>query len=185
MLRALRWPAVVPAVVLLSACDPFGHPPELDGELGTYRVEATAEVHECGEGALGMTSRWAFDVELSRTARELHWDNGFDVVRGPLGEDGRSFAFETSFEQDMRTAEDPGWLPPCSIRRTDAAVGELASDGEDVPSFTGELAYTFAPTEGSDCTDLYGPSGPVFLRLPCTVRYALDAERTRAPGEEP
>jgi hypothetical protein len=182
-MRASR-PLALPLFAALCACDPFGHPPDVGGELGTFHVEATATDNDCGEGALGMTRTWAFDVELSRTARELHWDNGYDVVRGSLGEDGTSFTFETSFVQDMRTEDDPGWLPPCSIERSDAAAGELSSDGDDVASFSGELAYTFAPTGGSDCTDLYGSQGPVFLRLPCTVRYAIDAERTRAPGED-
>jgi len=183
MWRVSRLPALLPVLVVLCGCDPFGHPPDVDGELGTYHVEATATDNDCGEGALGMTSRWAFDVELSRTEHELHWDNGYDVVRGPLGEDGRTFAFEASFDQDMRTEQDPAWLPACSIRRTDAAEGELSSESEDVASFTGSLSYTFAPTEGSDCSDLAGAQGPVFRKLPCRVRYAIDAERTRAPGE--
>lgn len=182
-LRAVPWRTLAAAVVVvtLAGC---GHPPKVGGELGTYHVEATATENECGEGALGMTSEWAFDVELSRTEHELHWDNGYDVVAGPLEEDGKTFSFTYAFDQDMRTASDPKWLPPCSIRRTDTAEGVLSSDGEDVESFTGKLSYDFAPTEGSDCSDLAGAQGPVFLRLPCTVRYGLDAVRTRAPGED-
>ena len=83
-----------------------------------------------------------------------------------------------------RTEADPAWLPPCSIRRTDTAEGELSSDSEDVASFSGKLGYRFEATEGSDCSDLFGAQGPLFLRLPCSVTYAIDAERTRAPGEE-
>jgi hypothetical protein len=169
------------ALVAPAGC---GHPPKVGGELGTYHVEATATENECGEGALGMTSEWAFDVELSRTEHELHWDNGYDVVAGPLEEDGRTFTFSYAFDQDMRAEGDPKWLPACSIRRTDTAEGVLSSDDEDVESFSGKLSYDFAPTEGSDCSDLAGAQGPVFLRLPCTVRYGLDAVRTRAPGED-
>lgn len=172
------------ALLTVVACDPFGRPPEVGGELGTYRVEATATENDCGEGALGMTKEWAFDVELSRTKNELHWDNGYDIVAGPLEEDGKTFSFAYAFDQDMRTESDPKWLPACSIRRTDTAEGVLSSDGEDVESFSGKLSYGFAPTEGSDCSDLAGAQGPVFLRLPCTVRYGLDAVRTKAPGED-
>jgi hypothetical protein len=180
-LRPAAWLAASTALVTaVAACDPFGHPPEVGGELGTYHVEATATENDCGEGALGMTKEWAFDVELSRTEHELHWDN----VAGPLEEDGRTFTFSYAFDQDMRTESDPKWLPACSIRRTDTAEGVLSSDGEDVEGFTGKLSYAFAPTEGSDCSDLAGAQGPVFLRLPCNVRYGLDAVRTRAPGED-
>ena len=169
------------AFLLALGC---GKRPELGGELGTFHVEATATENECGEGSLGMESAWAFDVELARQEQELHWDNGYDVVIGALEEDEQTFAFDSAFDMDMRTEEDPSWLPPCKIRRIDTATGKLSSSTEDVESFAGEMTYRFEPTAGSDCSDLASAEGPLFLKLPCSVRYEVAAERTRAPGED-
>ena len=72
----------------------------------------------------------------------------------------------------------------CRVRRSDVASGKLSSATEDVESFDGEMAYQFEPTADSDCSDLVGPEGPLFLRLPCRVAYEVSAERTRAPGED-
>jgi len=153
--------------------------------LGRFHVEAKAKLNECGEGALGMTKTWQYDVDLRKTPNQLLWDNGKDIVEGPLEEDDRQFSFEISFDVDMRTEEDPAWLPECTIRRTDKASGSLDSAGDDVEGFNGRFTYVFEPTEGSDCTNLYGANGPLFHLLPCTVDYDVTAKRTIAPEDMP
>jgi hypothetical protein len=168
----------------LASC--IGHAADGPGEpLGKFHVEASTTANECGEGALGLTSSWEFDVELRRTQSLLLWDNGKDIVEGRLEDDDKQFSFEITFDVDMRTDEDPAWLPDCTITRTDTARGSLSSAGEDVEGFTGDFTYVFEPTEDSDCTNLYGPDGPLFHVLPCTVKYAFVAERTVAPEDMP
>lgn len=153
--------------------------------LGKFHVQAEAKSNECGEGALGMTETWEYDVELRRTPNQLLWDNGKDIVEGRLEDDDRQFSFEIAFDVDMRTEEDPAWVPDCTITRTDRARGSLANASDDVEGFTGTFSYVFEPTEGSDCTNLYGPEGPLFHVLPCTVDYEVVAERTVAPEDMP
>ncbi len=168
----------------LASC--LGHAAEGPGEvLGKFHVEAKAKSNECGEGALGMTETWEYDVELRRTADLILWDNGKDIVEGRLEKDDRQFSFEITFDVDMRTEEDPAWVPDCTITRTDRARGSLANASDDVEGFTGRFSYVFEPTEGSDCTNLYGPEGPLFHLLPCTVEYEVVAERTVAPEDMP
>ncbi len=168
----------------LASC--IGHAADGPGEvLGKFHVEAKAKDNECGEGALGMTKTWEYDVELRKTADLLLWDNGKDVVEGRLQDDDRQFSFEITFDVNMRTDQDPAWLPECTITRTDHAQGSLSSGGDDVDGFTGDFTYVFEPTEGSDCTNLYGPNGPLFHVLPCTVKYDVVAKRTVAPEDMP
>ena len=151
------------------------HPGEL---LGTYEVTATRETTTCGENALGSPATWEFEVRLSRGDGDLYWDSGAEVTPGTLGSDGRRFSFVTSLVVDMRAGETPSNLPPCTIVRGDRAEGLL---DEDAGGFTGELAYSFTPLQGSDCGDLVTGAQPTFAALPCTMTYVLSAERTVAP----
>lgn len=180
-------PGLLSAVVFgaaVASC--IGHAPDGPGEpLGKFHVEAKATANDCGEGALGLTSSWEFDVELRKTQSLLLWDNGKDIVEGRLEDDEKQFSFEITFDVDMRTEEDPAWLPECTITRTDTARGSLSSAGADVEGFSGGFTYVFQPTEGSDCSNLYGPDGPLFHLLPCTVEYDVVAERTVAPEDMP
>jgi len=63
--------------------------------LGTFRVSAAQTMTTCGEGALGSTSSWEFDVKLSRGETTLFWDSGVEIIPGSLAADRVSFAFET------------------------------------------------------------------------------------------
>ncbi|MDI3282972.1 hypothetical protein [Polyangium sp. 15x6] len=167
------------AGALLAGCgdgkvDPH-HPGEL---LGTYEVSATRETTTCGEGALGSTATWEFEVRLSRGDGVLYWDSGAEVTAGTLGSDDRRFSFDTSLVVDMRAGGTPSNLPPCTIVRGDRAEGLL---DEDAGGFSGELAYTFTPSQGSDCSDLVTGPAPTFAALPCTMTYVLSADRTAAP----
>ncbi len=153
--------------------------------LGTFHVTATRSQNSCGEGALGSTPSWEFDVTLAKDRTTLFWDNGAQVISGG-GADGKSFQIDADVVMNMRQEGDNG--PPCSVNRHDRATVTLAGSDTNVPSFTGTLAYAFAPTTGSDCTDLIlggAPNPktamPVFAQLPCSFTYDMSAERAVAP----
>lgn len=155
--------------------------------IGTFHVVATRTTSQCGEGALGATPTWEFDVDLARTEGALYWDNGAQVLTGSLAEDGVTFSIDATVVVDMRTEATVGY-PPCSVERRDAARGELAEPGDDVEGFSATLRYDFAPTAGSECADLVlGAASdlpavdPVFAALPCGMVYELAGERTAAP----
>jgi hypothetical protein len=171
----------------LAGCiNPFGNatdPTEPGDSLGSYSVSATQTETTCGAGALGAPADWTFTVRLSRDGATLYWDTGSAPVPGSIGADGMSFTFETSSVTDMRatsgeTTSGGAPPPPCSIQRTDAASGALASATTDVPSFTGTLTYGFSPTTGSDCLDLVASATPTFATLPCSMSYAMNGTRS-------
>ena len=175
--------AVLAGPLLAGCADMFGtrdaHQP--GDELGTYHVAATREASTCGEGALGNQAAWEFDVKLARGGAEIFWNNGAEIISGTIDADEQSFHFDTGVLMNMRTAESHG-LPACSIRRTDRAAGKLAATGDDVASFSGKLAFDFAPTEGSSCADLVTGSTAILASLPCGIVYAIKGTRTAAPS---
>lgn len=175
--------ACVGLLLASTGCDHIlaDEPSTVGDPLGEFRVAATQTANDCGAGALGMQEKWEFDVVLSAGADEIYWDNGREIITGQLDAGHGAFTFETGVLIDMRTADTPGYVPDCSIFRSDVASGDLESPDGEVVAFDGELTYTFTPTEGSDCTDLAGPEGPVFLRLPCSMDFDLIGERSVAP----
>ncbi|MGK4005504.1 hypothetical protein WMF31_22960 [Sorangium sp. So ce1036] len=185
--------ALLPALPVLSACGDFfgdrdAHAPGT--ALGTFHVVGTQTANTCGEGALGATRSWEFNVELARDAGVLFWDNGASLVPGVLDEDLLSFSVEARVVVDMRTGDMPPG-PPCSVERRDRVRGELGGagrglDDDDVTRFEGRLSFDYAPTAGSRCEDLVVSElsvAPVFAALPCTMVYALTATRTALPPE--
>lgn len=149
-------------------------------EIGTYAVAASLEENSCGEGALGMTSTWGFDVELSQDGDVVYWDAGGGPVEGEIDED--SFKFESKVIIDMRQGAPEG-LAPCSVERVDLASGKLSGE-EDPESFQGEMKFGFSATEGSNCADLVQGPNAILLGLPCKAEYALSAKRTASARDE-
>jgi hypothetical protein len=177
--------ALLPAV--LSACiDAFGDETAAQGTaLGTFHVVGTQTANTCGEGALGATRLWEFDVELARGEGALFWDNGASVTEGVLAEDKVSFSIEGRVLVDMRTGDAPPG-PPCSVERRDRASGELGDAGDDVARFKARMSYAFMPTAGSHCENLVAGElsfAPVFAALPCGMDYDLMAKRSASPPE--
>ncbi|MEP7125101.1 MAG: hypothetical protein ABJE95_29495 [Byssovorax sp.] len=175
--------ALLLALPWLAACDnAFGtkdaHQP--GDALGTYHVAATRGANTCGEGALGSTATWDFDVKLARGGAEIFWNNGAEEIDGTIDADATTFHFTTGVLMNMRNPDVHG-PPPCSIRRTDRADGTLSATGDDVASFAGKLEFGFAPTDGSSCDDLITGGAAVLARLPCGLVYAIDGTRTAAP----
>ena len=178
----LGW-AVLAGPLLAGCADFFGdkdaHQP--GDELGTYHVAATRDASTCGEGALGNQATWEFDVKLARGGAQIFWNNGAEIITGAIDDDAQSFHFDTGVLMNMRTAESHG-LPACSIRRTDQADGKLAATTTDVASFSGKLAFDFAPTVGSSCADLVTGSAAILAALPCGILYSIAGTRTAAPA---
>ncbi|MFO0757935.1 MAG: hypothetical protein U0359_15670 [Byssovorax sp.] len=173
---------------LLPGCDQaFGNrdAKQPGTELGTFHVTATLTQNSCGDGALGSMKSWEFDVKLSRDVDYLFWNNGAQQVASAESSDGSTFHIDADVMMNMRQEGDSG--PPCSVARHDAAVVTLPAGATDVTSFTGTLDYDFAPTSGSDCSDLVvggspNPKAmPVFAQLPCSFGYSMTATRTKAP----
>lgn len=148
--------------------------------LGTYHVVAKRGANTCGDGALGNQAAWEFDVKLARGGAQIFWDNGAEIIDGTIDADEKSFHFDSGVVMNMRTAEDRG-LPACSIQRLDQADGTLAATGVDVASFEGKLAFDFAPSAGSSCSDLVQGSSAILAALPCKIVYAISGTRTVAP----
>lgn len=173
--------ALLPA---LAGCgDIFGdrdaHQPGT--QLGTFHVTGTLGASTCGEGALGASPTWEFDVDLARGSGVLYWDNGAEVLTGALDDDDVTFAFDALVAIDMRDEASAGY-GPCVIQRRDTASGALSDPGDDVESFSATLTYAFSPTEDSQCWDLVEGEQPLFAALPCTLAYSLTASRTALPA---
>lgn len=161
---------------VLLACEPATKDPHQPGTfIGTFRIDATRTANTCGEGALGSSPKWSFDVTLSRAEGELYWNNGVEQIPGTLAADDKTFAFDTGIVVNMRDASSPSGLPPCSLSRADHSSGKLADDDA---SLAGELSYVFTPSSGSNCEDLVFGAMPVFAALPCSMSYALTGNRT-------
>jgi hypothetical protein len=145
--------------------------------LGTYDVAATLEQSTCGNGAFGSTESWRFQVKLSRFQRDLYWLNGREAIVGSIGKDDRSFSFDSRVDVDIPPEETGD--AECRIRREDSATGKLSDDGIDVEEFEGELSFRYSIIDDASCEGfLLSPGAPT--RLPCTIAYTMQAERSSA-----
>lgn len=164
--------------LLVAGCGDGGHGGIPGEELGTYGVVASMASSSCGEGALGATDPWQFEVRLSRADRELFWLNGREAIAGRLAADGVTFSFETGVE--VEALPESRGQKACIVSRGDRAEGVLSAAGDEVLAFSGSLEFRYAALEGSDCSPLLGVAGG-FETLPCSMAYALEGSRTRAP----
>jgi hypothetical protein len=137
-------------------------------DLGSFSVVANVTSNTCGDGALGEQPSWQFSVHFEMDPGVLYWNNGQEVLTGTLSDDG-SFSIDSSVVQNMRDPNVVGPLP-CSIVRTDHAAGKFNS-AKNPTSFTGQLSYTFSPTSGSTCDDLWMSDAPIVAALPCGFTY--------------
>lgn len=174
--------AITVVALGLTGCGALGNKDaKIPGNLlGTYHVVGHLTESSCGPGALGSTDLWEFDVKLSRQGNALYWLNGHDVVAGQIAADGVSFGFQTTVSVQAEAAGKG--RPGCSVVRTDSAQGKLdAQSNTDVPAFNGTLSFGYEADPSSDCSDLVGVPGG-FAGLPCSMSYALSAQRTSGSG---
>jgi hypothetical protein len=171
-----RLARVLGGAVLLAACSAKpGQGRSLGTDLGTFGVEASRSANDCGPGALGAMLQLSFDVELVRADTELFWDGR---VGGRIGSDlAFDVAAEARFELRPAQGQDPG----CAVERRDSISGVLSEDGTGaITTFTAEMLFEFAEETDTACTAR--ELGEADLsRLPCSMLYALDGRRTRAP----
>jgi hypothetical protein len=136
-----------------------------------YSVEGRLEDNTCGSGSLALSDEWDFDVAIRRTGQSIAWED----TPAELADDGVSFTAEAQAFFDVRGPED-AYLPPCTIVRSDRVEGRF-DDASDPSGFEGTFLLSYAPTEGSDCTDLLeGPERLVGF-LPCEARYVIEGKR--------
>jgi len=173
---------VVCAAFASAGCLNFGKVDDakIPGDLlGTYAVKGTLADSSCGEGALGSSERWSFDVKLSRFHEDLYWINGREVIPGGIAPDGVSFSFSTRVEGEVIPAARG--RSACVVSRADDATGTLSSGSLDVETFEASLTFGYSAVEGSDCEGFIGSPGGV-AGLPCSMTYDLTGTRR---GEAP
>jgi hypothetical protein len=161
----------------LGGCLNFGKVDDakIPGELlGTYGVEGALVESDCGEGALGSTDDWKFDVKLSRFHDDLYWINGREVIPGGIAADGVSFGFSTRVEGEVMPAGRG--LEACVLSRSDSAKGTLSSDSLDVEGFEATLKFGYSAAAGADCEAWVGGPDSV-AALPCSLTYDLTGTR--------
>jgi hypothetical protein len=162
------------------ACSgPPGAGRKLGDDLGTFHVVATETQNSCGPGSLGSSETFEFDIELSRHASELFWDG---QVGGTIL---ASLDFELAAEVSVTLRAARAGNGGCAIDRADRVEGVLTEDASgDLIGFTGSLRYGFAADPSSECS-LEDELDSGLSRLPCSMRYALSAARTRTPEVSP
>lgn len=143
--------------------------------LGLYHVTGKLDDSSCGDGALGSSDKWSFDVKLSRFENDIYWLNGRETIVGDIASDGRSFSILSEVQTQISA---PGrGKPGCTVMRHDDAEGKLSDSGSDVANFDGTLSFRYEVVEGFDCSDWIGTEGAVEV-LPCSLRYDIDGERS-------
>lgn len=135
--------------------------------LGLHLLESS-----CGEGALGLSDSWSFDVKLSHDGTTATWSSGGATVQGDFDEDARTLDFASGVNIDMRADDAPGTKPACTIQRQDRAIFTLDSLSSP-KALNGDLTYTFTPASNSNCADLVFGSTPQFTDLPCEMHYKV------------
>lgn len=166
---------VVFGLTLTGCADIFGtHDAHAPGEpLGTFEVTANQTANDCGEGTLGSSPTWSFEVDLAAGEGQLFWDSGGETLTGTLSETG-AFAFAADVAANLR---ENGAGPACVVYRHDTASGQLS--GDPVTTFSGELGYAFA-AQGECDSVVEGPEA-MFAKLPCSMSFAMSAALVEAP----
>lgn len=168
---------VLGASSFLAACGA----PDDDGSLGRFQVTAE-RTQSCGDaGLLGSASAMTYVVHLRKVGETaLHWDDGSEVLMLALDLDGISFKLRRTSNFDMRLGGEDPEAPPCFIERRDELDGVLeGTEAEGFDGFAGTVGYGFAPLAGSSCADLLQGPEAIATAMPCTIGYALSAERAR------
>lgn len=143
--------------------------------LGVYQVTGKLADSSCGDGALGSSEHWSFDVKLSRFENDIYWLNGRETIVGDIASDGRTFSIVS--EVETKISEPARGKAGCRVMRHDDAEGKLSDSSADVASFDGTLSFRYELIDGADCSDWVGSEGAVEA-LPCSLRYDIDGERS-------
>jgi len=165
----LRRVVVALALAACSGTDPFSP----GSKLGTFRVAAKLTSSTCG----AVPDPWEFDVRLNHDGQTLFWVQGGAPIQGTVAADATTRLSAESLH-DVRPADRK--RAACAMARKDVldvvlvdAASRPTRDPALAATFRGTLAYTFAPTQGSECDDQLVSVGGGFQALPCEVSYTL------------
>jgi hypothetical protein len=169
-------------VIALASCG--GKDPYSPGtQLGTFHVAAKLTRTTCGK----TPDPWEFDVRLNHEGTMLYWIQGGAPVEGKVDATAKT-ELHVATVHDLRPADAKRKLAACAVARADVVTMTLngadakpTRDPSLTTSFTGGLAYTFKPTDGSDCEDQLTSMGGGFEALPCDVHYDLVGTFKAAP----
>lgn len=171
--------------------------------LGKFRVHGSLVEQSCGSAAIMPRDPLEFDVELRRDGATAYWRlAGQPAKSGHYDADTFQFTFQFATSYPLRPADELQMLGPCTLGQVEEVTGTVppletpagdasaydaaeaydAGDGDGGAAverhWTGENTITFAPTSGSDCSDVIGTDSGHFQSLPCRVRYELEARET-------
>jgi hypothetical protein len=169
-------------LVSSAACsgkDPFNP----GSTVGTFHVTARLAKTTCGDAP----DPWEFDVRLNHDGPTLYWIQGGLPVSGKVDARARA-ALQASTVTDVRAADVQHKLAACSVTRSDllditldSAPATPTTDPALATSFLGMLAYSFVPTDGSDCSDQLVAAGGGWSTLPCNVSYTIAGAAKSGP----
>jgi hypothetical protein len=182
VVRKLALLTIIALAMSFAGCggkDPFNP----GAPLGTFHVTARLSQSTCGP----TPDPWEFDVRLNHDGRMLYWIQGGLPVSGQVSTTAQT-ELRSGTISDVRAADPKLRLAACSVSRTD--VLDVLLSGPDAKpttdpgattTFTGNLAYSFAPTDGSDCSDQLASAGGGFAALPCAFSYSLSGAFKSGP----
>jgi len=170
-------------LVACSGKDPYSP----GAQLGTFHVSAKLLGTTCG----ATPNPWEFDVRLNHDGQRLFWIQGGQPVGADVNLETAKTALVAESLHDLRKEDTRAKLAACAVLRKDTVdvmlVGEDAKPSPDpslAKSFVGTLAYGFAPTDGSDCSDQLLSTRGDFEQLPCEVHYEITGQFTEGPKKK-
>lgn len=176
--RAVMIAPVLAAIAACSGKDPY----DPGTKLGTFRVSAQLTKSSCGP----TPNPWGFDVRLNHEGSTLYWIQGAAPISARV--EAARAQLRAEIVQEVRAADPKAKRAACAIARTDELALALAgadatpvTEPASTAAFAGTLVYTFAPTQGSDCSDQVAASGGGFEALPCEVQYDLTGALVSGP----
>ena len=165
--------------VACSGKDPYNPGPG----VGTFHVTATLTSSSCGT----TPNPWNFDVRLNHDGSTLYWIQGGAPISALVDANART-QMTSGVVDDVRPADGKTKQAAFSVARSDllaltlaTASAQPATDPALAASFAGTLVYTFAPTDGSDCSDQLAAAGGGWTALPCEVHYDLSGALATSP----
>ncbi len=171
-MRRLFFGAVVSAG--LVACAGTRDAREPGEKLGTFHVTGKLVATSCGKAL----DPWRFDVRLSREGSTLYWIQGALPIAGKLDAQSR-VRLDARAEAVVEKKDPRRGIEGCTMRRIDALDATLT--GEPPTGFEASLVYRFEMASG-DCSTQLSMAGGEYDVLPCTMTYALSAERAQTPA---
>ena len=156
-------------------------------KLGTFHVTAKLTQTTCGP----TPNPWEFDVKLNHDGSTLYWIQGDAPIQGIVDAAAKT-QLKSETTHDVRAADIRTKTAACTIARSDvldvalaAADAAPTADPAAMATFAGGLAYTFAPTAGSECFDQLTSAGGGFEALPCEVHYEIAGVLKTPPPSRP